>query len=93
MDKQPKEGDLRVWHIPQVPMKAFRVPVATPQEAALLMRALANYDRFQFEHNVKPDYCNAQGLEVFEDGEWCEWYDENGDEIREAAAKWSGSHA
>lgn len=27
---------------------------------------------------------NAFGLEVYEDGEWSEWYDENGDGIDEA---------
>lgn len=77
----PKEGDLRVWHIPQIPMKAFRVPVPTISAALLTLRALADYDRFQLDNNIKPDYCNAQGLEVFEDGEWCEWHDENGDDI------------
>lgn len=24
---------------------------------------------------------NAQGLEVFEDGEWCEWFDEEGRDV------------
>lgn len=43
---------------------------------------LANYDIFQFENHIKPDYWNVSGLEVYEaaafDGEpgWCEWYDE-----------------
>lgn len=26
---------------------------------------------------------NASGLEVFEDGEWCEWYSEEGLDIKE----------
>ena len=26
---------------------------------------------------------NAGGLEVFEDGEWCEWYSEDGLDIKE----------
>ena len=69
-----KPGALRVWHIPQVPGKAFRVPVASVDEAKVLLRALAQYDLFQYENRVKPDYCNAQGLEVFEDGGWCEWH-------------------
>jgi len=78
----PREGDLRVWHIPQVPGKPFRVPVAGVDQAKVLLRALADYDKFQFENRIKPDYANAQGLEVFEDGEWGEWYDEeSGDDI------------
>ncbi|GAG34679.1 unnamed protein product, partial [marine sediment metagenome] len=31
----PKKGDLQVWWIPQVPMKAFTVPVKTVEEAKL----------------------------------------------------------
>ncbi len=69
---------LRVWWIPQVPMKAFRVDVKTLDEAKLLLDTLAKYDLFQFENNIKPDYANTGGLEVFEDGEWLEWCDEDG---------------
>ena len=76
-----KEGDLRVWWIPQVPGQPFHVPVASVAEARLLVDALAAYDAFQYRNRIKPDYSNAGGLEVFEDGEWCEWSDEDGDEI------------
>jgi hypothetical protein len=69
------EGTLRVWHIPQVPMKPFHVEVKSIREAKLILDALAFYDIFQFKNNIKPDYCNAAGLEVFEGGEWTEWYD------------------
>ena len=75
-----KEGTLRVWHIPQVPMKPFRVAVRTIREAKLILDALAFYDIFQFENYIKPDYFNASGLEVFENGEWSEWYDDESDE-------------
>jgi hypothetical protein len=83
----PKEGDLRVWWIPQVPMEAFNVDVQTPQEAHKILQVLADYDLFQYENRVKPDYANAGGLNVFEDGEWCSWYDEDGDSIDEWAEK------
>ena len=69
------EGDLKVWWIPQVPMEPFEYAVKTPMEGAILCDALALYDQFQFEQNVKPDYSNAGGLQVFEDGEWIDWYD------------------
>ena len=54
---------LRIWHIPQVPMRAFHVEVETLKEAIKILDILANYDLFQFENQVKPDYCNAQGLQ------------------------------
>lgn len=82
----PKQGDLSVWWIPQVPMKAFRVPVRNIREAKLLLETLAEYDIFQFENNVKPDYANAGGLNVWEGGEWTEWYSENGQSIDEVEA-------
>lgn len=62
----------RVWWIPQVPMKAFRREVDTLVEARTLINVLAEYDLFQFENNIKPDYCNAGGIEVW-DPEVEEW--------------------
>ena len=86
----PKNGDLLVYWIPQIPMEAFHYLVKSPQEAFILLDALAKYDLFQYENNVKPDYCNAGGLMVFEeelideiedcDG-WSEWYSEMGEYI------------
>lgn len=78
-----KEGDLRVWHIPQVPMKGFKVKVKNVEEAKLVLNTLADYDTFQFENKIKPDYSNSQGLEVFENGEWIEWHDEEDRTIEE----------
>ena len=76
----PKEGDLQVWWIPQIPMKAFQVSVKTVDEACLLLVTLSEYDKFQLKHKIKPDYSNAGGLTIFEDGDWVEWYDEKNDE-------------
>ena len=83
--KAPTAGDLRVWWIPQVPMRSFYVEVDSTKEAKKIMNVLANYDIFQFENNIKPDYCNAGGLQMWEvnfDGEgsddWCDWSDEDG---------------
>lgn len=80
---------LRVWHIPQVPVKAFHVDVETPEEAAKVLGILADYDLFQFENRVKSDYCNAQGLEELDEqeGEWREWYSEDGLGIKEYREK------
>lgn len=74
--KMTTENQLRVWHIPQVPMDAFHVNVSSTQEAKKILDVLASYDIFQYENNIKPDYCNAGGLEIFEFGDWCEWSDE-----------------
>ena len=75
--------DARVWWTPQVPMKPFHVTVSTEEEAILILNALASYDSFQFKNNIKPNYCNAGGLEVLEDGEWSEYYNEDFQDIDE----------
>ena len=79
--KEIKEGQLRVWHIPQVPMHAFRVYVSSIKLAKLVIKTLAIYDLFQLEYKIKPDYSNVQGLEIYENGEWSEWQDIDGDDI------------
>ncbi len=63
-------GLIRVWHIPQIPGERFLVPVGSVEEGLIVMMALADYDLFQLEHNIKPDYSNAQGLQKLVDGEW-----------------------
>ena len=79
------KGDLKVWWIPQIPMKPFEVPVKTIHEAKLILDTLAKYDLFQFEKHIKPDYSNTGGLEVYDSGEagmeWGEWYDEDDNDI------------
>lgn len=75
--KEAREGDLRIWWIPQVPMKAFYVPVKNLEQAVLINNTLAYYDLFQFENKIKPDYANVGGLQIFENGEWVDWYDED----------------
>lgn len=68
---------LKLWWIPQIPMKAFEVEVSSVEEGVKLLDVLADYDAFQFENNVKPDYSNVGGLMIQEpDGEWVDWYDE-----------------
>lgn len=79
-----KNGQLRVWWIPQIPMKPFEVLVDDLKQAKLLLDTLADYDAFQYENDIKPDYSNTGGLTIWEedldpdeDGlKWCDWYDE-----------------
>lgn len=76
---------LRVWWIPQVPGTPFYTVVKDVDDAILLLTTLANYDAFQFEHNIKPDYCNAGGLEEWDsdEGEWFDWESIEGDGIND----------
>lgn len=79
---EPKFNDLRVWWMPQISMgKRFFWPIATVAEGANLLSLLAECDMFQLENNIKPDFCNAGGIEHFVDDsengpEWQDWYDE-----------------
>lgn len=87
---------LRVWHIPQIPGKPFHVLVESIAEAKKVLDILAKYDAFQFENNIKPDYCNAAGLECFQQygapkpdddfPDWCEWESEDGYNIDDVDA-------
>ena len=63
-------------------MKSFDVEVKSVAEGVKILDVLADYDLFQFENNIKPDYSNAGGLQMWDedaDGEgnpgWVDWYD------------------
>ncbi|MFW6242768.1 MAG: hypothetical protein ACOC2W_01280 [bacterium] len=88
----PENGELKVWWIPQIPMKKFEVPVNSIKESALIIDTLARYDLFQYYNNVKTDYANAGGLLVYDkeciennDPEtgWVEWSDDEGRDVNE----------
>lgn len=81
--QNPKDGDLRIWWIPQVPMKPYHYPVKSIEEAKHMLDMIAYYDLFQLEHDIKPDFSNVGGLQVYEEGEWVDWYDEDGNSIDE----------
>lgn len=74
---------MRVWWIPQIPMNPFYVPVESIEEGVKIIKTLAEYDLFQLEHNIKPDYSNTGGLQIFDegddydgpDGSWVDWCD------------------
>ena len=54
--------EIRVWWIPQVPMEPFLYRVQTVEAGRTLCDALAKYDLFQLNHNIKPDFSNAGGI-------------------------------
>lgn len=87
-------GKLRIWWIPQVPMKnPFKIVVQDLHQARFLLNTLAGYDDYQFKNKIKPDYSNVGGLEVYEkngDGflEWVEWHcNECGEDIDSCECK------
>jgi hypothetical protein len=85
---------LKVWWIPQVPMKPFEVDVSSVEEGVKIMEVLAKYDLFQYQNDVKPDYSNAGGIMMIEDGEWTDWYDEEtGCDDPEEYLEMRGNHA
>jgi hypothetical protein len=89
-ESHPMAVELRVWWIPQVPMESFHRPVPDLPTAKLLVEALAQYDLFQFKHNIKPDYDNAGGASwrhpELTEGEWYDFDPEIEDEYQEVEA-------
>lgn len=67
----PKTSQYKVWHIPQIPGKAFQVELEDLEEAKRLVTVLALYDLFQYDNNIKPDYSNASGI--------MEWLEDEGE--------------
>lgn len=77
---------LRVWWNPQVGVsKIFYIPVESPEEGKKVMDTLAAYDMFQLQENLKPDFANAGGLQMFDEAEneWTDWYLEDDEEFYE----------
>jgi hypothetical protein len=69
---------LKVCHYPQVPCRPFEVEIDSLEKAKLIMDTLADYDLFQFNNHIKPDYANATVLRMWdnEDNDWTDWNDE-----------------
>ena len=73
---------MRVWWVPQLGAGAtFYIPVKSIEEAKKFIDILAAYDCFQYNHRIKPDYCNIGGVQVWDEEAqgWNDWYyeDEN----------------
>ena len=69
-------SNLRVWNFTSPPKLIDHYPVESVDEAVTLINTLSE---IQLKNDRIKD--NAFGLEVFEDGEWCEWNNEDGDDI------------
>ena len=81
MTPKPKEGTLRVWWIRNPPNSAHGaqyISVKNIEEAKLVLCVLSETDLFLGDDIVS---VNAGSLEIFEDGEWSEYYDNEGRNI------------
>ncbi len=76
-------GDLRVWHIQNPPSAPAWYNVKGPQQGANLINELARRDLLP----ASGIESNAIGLCVYEDGDWVDWYDEDGDDLDTWAEK------
>lgn len=87
-----RKVEVRVWWIPQIPGDPFHVTVPDLDTGILVANALAEYDLFQYEHKVKPDYANAGGIEYRVDGgEWDGFDYEDEDELAWAREEVAGA--
>ena len=68
----------RVWNVINPPNDAELIPVKSPVEGLKLIDKLTEQ-----QLNDASIWGNAFGLEEFTDGEWSEWYSEDGDDIRQ----------
>ena len=70
-------NELRVCHFAQVPCKPFIQEVKNEQEAFLLVNTLAKQHLFLLQENIIPDYSNVIIVEMFEDDEWVNYWNES----------------
>lgn len=74
---------MRIWWCPQVGVckEHFYIPVDTVEEAKKIMDVLAYYDCYQMNQNIKGDYCNCGGVQMWDEDEqeWNDWYYEDED--------------
>lgn len=85
---------LRVWWIPHVGnCNTFYVSVKSVEDGKRLLDTLAAYDALQLQNNIKPDYCNTGGLEIFDETEceWNDWYLETKDDFFDDVDKYCES--
>lgn len=60
-------------------MVRFMFRIESVEEAKKVIDLLSSYDCFQYNQNIKPDYCNCGGLQVYneETEDWEDWYFED----------------
>lgn len=81
-DHNHDEGTLKVWYIPQIPMKAFERIVPDLPTAKIVLEVLSKFSYFEFENRVKLDYADAGGIARMEAGEWWDVDEEELESVR-----------
>lgn len=61
------KNKLRVYHYPQVPCKPFLIEVKDEEEAAKVIKVLAEQHLWLFQNNFIGDYANSIGVSMWED--------------------------
>lgn len=64
----------KMWYIPQMPMKAFEFKTDTSAEALAALDLITDFSIFEYDNNVKPDYCDMSGISQWDETEQ-EWFD------------------
>ena len=72
-----RNGALRIWWVTNLPGEPFYASVDDGFEALDLLNILAEYNL----HLGELVQSNAGGFQVFADGEWVEWEDEQGNPL------------
>lgn len=68
---------LRIYHMAQVPCSPFIVEVKDEIEASWITNILAQQHLFLERENIIPDYSNTMGVQMFEDNEWVDYYNDS----------------
>lgn len=73
---------LRIYYI-ILGTDSYYQEVSSPEEAKLVIDAIADFLNAKVADGTFPDHCSAAGLEEWdaETQDWVEWYDEDGNDL------------
>jgi len=69
-----KNSKFAVVHYPQIQCRPYVIDIDNIKEAIRIKDILCNYDLFQYENKIKPDYANMSIIQCYDEEEK-EWYD------------------
>ena len=75
---------LRIYYI-ILGTKTYYKEVSSPEEAKIMIDAIADFVNTKVCEGVFPDHCSVAGLEYFDEEEqdWLTWYDDEGLDFKE----------
>lgn len=65
-----KIGQIRVWHEPKISGERFTILAKNPAEAMKFLDIIADYDIFLTDKNIREEYSNNSGFEVWNGSNW-----------------------